>query len=265
MDLLEWINQIHTGKCEELIPELPDNSIDMVITSPPYNVDLGDNKYKKDAYDIYKDNMGHWEFIAWLKDVFGKLKPKMVKGGRVCINIGDGRNGSVPTHSDITQFMCRELGYLIKATLIWDKNQIGNRTAWGSFCSPANPSFPTPFEYIMVFCNDQQNREGKREDITVSKEEFVENSLALWRFPGETQMNKFGHPAMFPVKLPYRLIQMLSYKGDVILDPFAGIGSTCAAAELLERKWIGFELSEVYAERARERLRRMTDQTQLSF
>lgn len=265
MGLFEWINQIHVGKCEELIPELPDNSIDLVVTSPPYNVDLGQNKYKKESYDVYKDNKEHWEFIAWLKDVFGNLKPKMVKGGRICINIGDGKNGSVPTHSDITQFMCKELGYLIKTTLVWDKSQTGNRAAWGSFCSPTNPSFPTPFEYIMVFCNEQQNKVGSREDITVSKEEFVENSLALWRFPGETQMDKFGHPAMFPVKLPYKLIQMLSYRGDVVLDPFAGIGSTCVAAELLKRKWVGFELSEKYAEEARKRLKQITDQNQLEF
>jgi site-specific DNA-methyltransferase (adenine-specific) len=265
MGLFEWINQIHLGKCEELIPKLPDNSIDLVITSPPYNVDLGQNKYKKDAYDVYKDNKEHWEFIAWLKDVFGNLKPKMVKGGRICINIGDGKNGSVPTHSDITQFMCKELGYLIKTTIVWDKSQTGNRTAWGSWCSPANPSFPTPFEYVLVFCNEQQNKDGKREDITISSEEFVADSLALWKFTGETQMKKFGHPAMFPVKLPYKLIQMLSYIGDVVLDPFTGIGSTCVAAELLKRRWIGFELSENYVEEARKRLRQLTDQNQLEL
>jgi len=256
----KWINQIHQGDCLKFIPELPNSFVDMVITSPPYLVGM-----KYDVYDDSKLKLSYDKFIAWLRDIFRNLKPKMVKGGRICINIGDGKNGGVPTHSDITQFMCKELGYLIKTTIVWDKSQTGNRTAWGSWRSPANPSFPTPFEYVLVFCNEQQNKDGKREDITISSEEFVADSLALWKFPGETQMKKFGHPAMFPVKLPYKLIQMLSYKGDIILDPFAGIGSTCVAAELLRRRWVGFELSENYVREARKRLRQLTDQNQLEL
>jgi site-specific DNA-methyltransferase (adenine-specific) len=248
-----------------------------MITSPPYNVDLGNNEYKdgkcrkcresrdkckcRQPYDVYKDNKDHNEFIEGLKYSLGVLKPKMVKGGRVCINIGDGKNGLVPTHSDITQFMVKELDYLIKTTIIWNKNQIGNRTSWGSFKSPSNPSFPTPFEYILVFCNETQSKSGDPEEITVSKEEFIDNSLALWTFAPESQMKKFSHPAMFPIELPYRLIQQLSYKEDVVLDIFSGAGTTCLAAAMLGRRWIGFELSEEYVERSRKRVRQYTDQT----
>lgn len=258
-----WINQIHHGYCENLIQELPDESIDLVVTSPPYNVDLGNNKYNKNPYDLYHDNKDHQEYVMWLRSIFALMKPKMVYGGRICINIGDGKNGSVPTHSDIIQFMSNDLKYLIKATIIWDKKQIGNRTAWGSWNSPKNPSFPTPFEYIVIFCNESQSKSGSEERVTLTREEFVTNSLALWEFAPESQMKKYSHPAMFPVELPYRLIQQLSYKGDVVLDPFSGMGTTCLAAAMLERKWVGFEMSKKYVIESRERIRRYTDQTRL--
>jgi len=262
--LIEIINKIHQGYCEDLIPELPDESIDLLVTSPPYNVKLGDNKYNKNPYDIYQDNKDHHNFISWLTSIFSMLKPKMVSGGRVCINIGDGKNGVVPTHSDIIQFMTKDLKYLPKTTIIWDKKQIGNRTAWGSFKSPSNPSFPTPFEYILVFCKDTPSKKGEKDNITVSKREFIENSLSLWKFSTETMMNsKYGHPAMFPVDLPYRLIQQLSYKGDVVLDIFSGMGTTCLAAAMSERQWIGFELSKTYAENSRKRIQKFTDQRRI--
>lgn len=265
MHIANWLDQIYTGKCEDLIPQLPDESIDLMITSPPYNVDLGNNKYHEKPYDLYNDNKEHKAYIEWLKSIFSELKPKMVSGGRICINIGDSQNGRVPTHSDVIQFMAHELGYIIKSTLVWDKSQIGNRAAWGSFCSPANPSFPMPFEYILIFCKDDQHKRGEATDITVSKEEFIRNSLALWRFAPERDMQKFDHPAMFPIELPYRLMQQLSYKGDVVLDIFSGAGTTCLAAAMLKRRWIGFELSEYYAEKARKRLLKYLDQNILDF
>lgn len=189
----------------------------------------------------------------------------MVVGGRVCVNIGDGKNGMVPTHSDIIQFMTKDLGYLIKTTIIWHKSQIGNRTAWGSFASPSNPSFPTPFEYIMVFCKDSQQKAGEKEDITIKEEEFIKNSIALWTIKPEDKMKKFGHPAMFPLELPRRLIQHLSYKNDVVLDIFSGAGTTCLAAEMLNRKWVGFELSPDYVKISRARLDKYQDQTRLDL
>lgn len=265
MPIEKWTNQIHQGKCEELIPLLPSESVDIVITSPPYNVNLGNNKYNKNPYDIYNDNLDHWLYIQWLHDIFAKLKPKMVRGGRVCINIGDGANGKVPTHSDIIQFMvnAENTRYLLKTVIIWMKHQIGSRTAWGSWKSPANPSFPTPFEYILVFCKNTQNKEGDKKRITVSKDEFIKNSLAVWNMKTEGRMKQFGHPAMFPKELPIRLIQQLSYENDIVLDIFSGLGTTCLAAEMLKRRWIGFELSKRYVKRSRRRIKKYTDQSRL--
>ncbi len=255
------VNNIYHGRTEDLTPKLNNGVIDLVVTSPPYNVDLGHSRYNKNPYDLYNDNKDHHEYIEWLCSIFGALKPKMVEGGRVCINIGDKRNGSVPTHSDIVQFMTHKLKYLLKTIIIWDKNQIGNRAAWGSWKSPSCPSFPTPFEYILVFCNESQHKDGEKGNITVGREEFITNSLALWAFKAESKMNTlYKHPAMFPKELPRRLIQQLSYKDDLVLDIFSGMGTTCLVAAELGRRWMGFEYSEDYTKRSRERIRKFTDQ-----
>jgi DNA modification methylase len=122
---------LYNGKSEEVVPTLEDNSIDLLITSPPYNVNLGNNKFNVNPYDLYNDNKEHFEYIAWLKDIFEKLWPKLKKGGRCAINVGDGKNGAVPTHVDIIHFMTRELNYIPMANIIWNKSQIGNRCLTG--------------------------------------------------------------------------------------------------------------------------------------
>lgn len=631
----EWLNKIHQGYAEGLIPQLPDRSIDLVLTSPPYNIDLGNNKYNNHKYDVYQDDVDYEDYIAWLSTVFCLLKSKMVTGGRVCINIGDKQNGKIPTHSDIIQFMTKDLHYLMKTSIIWEKRQIGNRCllhdellnaengykkicdinvkdkvfthkgrykyvtnvlnrkytgwlytiysygneplmitqghelqvaplirryngypkkrvspnlvwvppenltteyyltlpiyhtqyhgsdkafsnrlykitkvdinynnegffrllgyyigdgsihrneirfdfhkaeqfyindvqktssyygwatrleyqgnctrvvvtskndlpkilealagryahtknmhpfikqlpiqlqkqivigmmrsdgciqndietsyttvsnvityqlrdmllrlkiipsitvrynhisyidgrevickkayilriigkyakimadicqvnsvskakyrynrykkigshyaffkvknierkwvtdlnvynieveedqsytgkvsyhncSWGSYRSPINPSFPTPFEYILIFCNESQQKKGDKRNITVSKKDFIRNSLASWSLATEIKMNRVHrHPAMFPIELPRRLIQQLSYKNDVVLDIFSGMGTTCLAAAMSNRQWIGFELSEDYVTRSRERIQRYYDQERL--
>jgi len=156
-------SKLYNNKAESVIPQLDDNSIDLVITSPPYNVDLGNNKYNNSPYDLYNDNKDHKDYIRWLKDIFEKLYLKLVSGGRTVINIGDGQNGRCPTHSDIIQFMTRELDYIPMANIIWQKSQIGNRFSWGSFNSPSCPSFPKPFEYIMIFAKKNIKLQKKGE------------------------------------------------------------------------------------------------------
>lgn len=251
IDKLEF-NNIYNVPCEEGINLLEENSVDLVVTSPPYNVDLGNNKYNKNPYDLYNDNKEHHEYISWLKEIFSLVYLKLKSGGRVCINIGDGKNGSVPTHSDIIQIM-KYIGYIPMTTIIWNKNQIGSRTAWGSFKSPSCPSFPTPFEYILVFAKDNKKLQWKGEtDLT--KEEFIDWSLALWTFAPETRQKKIGHPAMFPEELPKRLIKMFSWTDAVVLDPFAGAGTTLKVAKELGRKYIGFDISKEYCDITEKRL-----------
>lgn len=246
-------NHIYQGDCAKVLKDFPEESIDLVVTSPPYNVDLGNNKYHKNPYDVYNDNKEHQEYIDWLKNIFKIIYDKLVVSGRVCINIGDGKNGRIPTSSDIIQFM-KEIGYAPHTHIIWEKSQVGNRTSWGSFKSPSCPSFPTPFEHILVFYKEEKKLQ-RRGETDLTKQEFIDWSLALWKFAPETRQKKFGHHAMFPEELPKRCIKMLSWKDAVVLDPFCGAGTTCKAAQKLGRKYIGIDISEEYVKIAQDRLK----------
>lgn len=245
--------KIINAKCEDAIPLLEDNSIDLVITSPPYNVDLGNNKYNKNSYNIHNDNMNYQDYINWLELIFKNIYPKLKSGGRVVINVGDGKNGSIPTHSDIIQFMTKKLNYIPMTILIWEKHQTSNRCAWGSWKSPSSPSFPRSFEYIMIFAKESLKlQEAGETDLT--KDEFIKWTNGLWTLAPETNMKSIGHPAMFPVELPYRLIKMLSWKSGTVLDPFSGAGTTGLACKITGRNYIGIEMSEEYCKIAENRI-----------
>lgn len=252
------LNQIFNIPWEQGVKQLTASNtlIDCIVTSPPYNVDLGNNKYNKNPYDLYRDNKDHWEYISWLKTLFQATQGFLREGATVAINIGDGKNGAVPTHSDIIQFMTRELDFVMMTTILWNKNCVSSRTAWGSFKSPSCPSFPTPFEYLLLFRYKTKyncSPNACEENITMGKDEFITNSLAIWEFSGE-RITKVGHPAAYPVELPYRVIQQMTYKGDVVFDPFMGSGTTAIAAKKLERNYIGFELSPEYHQLSQKRL-----------
>jgi len=268
----DFINKIFNDKWENILPLIPDNSVDIVITSPPYCVDLGNNKFrgKDKGYDVYDDNMPYEEYLTWISDLFYNCNRVLKTGGRLCVNIGDGKNGKVPTHSDFTHILTREIcrgswsakvstgnfkPFEMLTTIVWDKNQIGARTAWGSFQSPSQPSFPTPFEFIIVVSKGVLKHEGDKNKISVSKNDFINNSNSLWKISPETQMmKKYDHPAMFPKEIPRRLIDQLSYEEDVVLDPFSGAGTTCAVAKEMNRRYIGIEMSEKYVDISRSRL-----------
>jgi len=251
----ELTNKIHLGKWEDVMSIIPDNSIDIVITSPPYNVNLGNNKFKKDKYATYDDNMPYTEYLDWMDGLFTECYRTLKTGGRICINIGDGANGSVPTHADFTVRMRDKAKFIPMRTIISDKRQIGASTAWGSYKSPSCPSFPTQFEFIIVMAKETTKHEGDKNNITVGGKEFQANSRALWSFPPETRMMElYDHPAMFPEILPIRLLQQLTYAEDVVLDPFSGAGTVAVAAKKSRRKFIGIEMSKKYYDTSLRRL-----------
>lgn len=247
------LNKIYNMDCIDGLKQLDDNCIDLVVTSPPYNVDLGNNKYNKNPYNLYNDNKEHDEYIGWLKDIFAECERVLKEGARICINVGDGKNGAVSTHSDIIQMMTHGIGYIPMATIVWRKCQVAGRTAWGSFNSPSCPSFPTPFEYILVFAKGDRKLQEKGE-TDLDKEEFVKWAYGEWTFAPESKQKVYGHPAMFPEELPKRCIKMFSWIGATVLDPLSGAGTTAVVAKKLNRNYIGFEISPEYIKIAEDRL-----------
>ncbi len=225
--------------------EIPDYSVHLMVTSPPYNVTKE-----------YDGNLTLDEYRGLLKRVFSETYQKLVTGGRACINLANlGRKPYLPLHSYIIQDML-EIGFLMRGEIIWNKaSSVSPSTAWGTWLSAANPILRDMHEYVLIFSKEVFNRKnllGKPSLIT--RDEFLEFTRSVWTFPAESA-RKVGHPAPFPVELPYRLIQLYTFKDDVILDPFCGSGATCIAALKAERHYIGYDIKEEYVKLAEERVR----------
>lgn len=232
--------------CIEGIRSLSDNTVNLTVTSPPYNLSETAKKNPVE-YNEYTDDREQNEYINWLVDVFHHVYLKTRDDGRLAINIGDQKNGAIPTHVFLS-YALMDIGWHPMSTIIWDKKQTRNRSAWGSYLSPSCPSFPSPFEYILIFYkNSKKLTHTGISDLT--KDEFVKFAYGVWEIsPMSGMKKKYGHPAVFPSEIPYRLIKMLTYRGDVVLDPFAGIGTTLLTADSLQRSSIGFELDSQYCD-----------------
>lgn len=244
-------NKIYNIDCQEGIELLKDESIDLIITSPPYNVNLGLNKKNFTSYDCYVDDKPYEEYINWLTNIFNQCYPKLKSGGRICLNIGNGKNGKIPTVSDLIKNLTKK--YLLSAQIIWNKNQTSHRAAWGSWLSPSCPSYPTPFEFILIFCKENYKLQ-ERGQTDLTDEEFKKWAYALWEFKPETKAKSLGHPAPFPEELVKRCIKMNSWINSIVLDPFAGIGTTIKVAKELKREGIGFEISKDYCDLGNKRI-----------
>lgn len=236
------INKIHLWDSRDL-SMLPDQSIHLMVTSPPYNVG-------KD----YDEDLSLEEYIGLLRAVFEEVHRVLVVGGRACVNVANlGRRPYIPLHTHIIAEML-EIGYWMRGEIIWDKGaSAGASTAWGSWMSPSNPSLRDVHEYILVFSKDSMRRHKNGRESTITREEFLEYTKSVWAFPSESA-NRVGHPAPFPVELPYRLIQLYTFEGDVVLDPFCGSGTTCVAALETGRNYVGLDNNEEYVRLARGRM-----------
>ena len=232
-------------KSSEKMTELPDNSVHLMVTSPPYNVG---KEYDKD-FTLE-------EYLELLKNVWKEVHRVLVPAGRVCINVANlGRKPYIPLHSLIIQTML-DFGFLMRGEIIWNKaSSASPSTAWGSWCSASNPTLRDVHEYILVFSKDMFKRH-KEEDKknTITKEEFLEFTKSIWSFKAEPA-SKIGHPAPFPVELPYRLIQLYTYESEVVLDPFIGSGQTALAAIKTKRHYIGYDINKDYVKLARRRIK----------
>lgn len=239
----DFIDKIYC-KSSELMDELPDNSVHLMVTSPPYNVG---KEYDK---DLTLD-----EYRKFLKKVWSEVKRVLVPGGRACINVANlGRKPYIPIHAFIVEDML-DLGFLMRGEIIWNKAScVSPSTAWGSWLSAKNPTLRDVHEYILVFSKGTFTRESGGKKNTISKEEFLEFTKSIWTFPAEPA-TKIGHPAPFPVELPYRLIQLYTFEGDIILDPFIGSGQTAIAAIKTKRHYIGYDINKDYVKLAEKRIK----------
>ncbi|MFU8827110.1 MAG: DNA-methyltransferase [Brevefilum sp.] len=231
------------NKSSEAMDDLPDSCIHLMVTSPPYNV-------QKE----YDQDLTLPEYLAMLSRVWRETYRVLVPGGRACINVANlGRKPYIPLHSFIIESML-EIGFLMRGEIIWNKaSSASPSTAWGSWLSASNPVLRDVHEYILVFSKAGFSRpKGDRED-TLQKEDFLTWTKSVWEFPA-VQARKIGHPAPFPVELPHRCIQLFTYRGDVVLDPFAGSGTSCLAAQQDERHFVGYEIDEDYCRLAEARL-----------
>lgn len=246
----EFENKIIQGDVLDVIRQIPDNSVHLAITSPPYNVG-------KD-YDNHNDKMDYQEYLNWLNEVWKETQRILAPGGRFALNIAPtGIKDFVPIHHDFTNQL-RKLGMKFRTEIIWYKQTMLKRTAWGSWKSPANPHIVPSWEYVLIFSKNGDKLYGNPKDADITAEEFKEFSDGFWQIQPERQRN--GHPAPFPEDLIYRLIKFYSYKGNIILDMFGGTGTVAVVSHKNDRNFIHIDISEEYCKTAENRLEKIKKQ-----
>lgn len=253
----ELVNQIILGSAENM-KALPNNSIHLMITSPPYNVSKE-----------YDEDLSLTEYLALLQNVFAETFRVLVNGGRACINVANlGRKPYIPLSDYISKLML-DIGFNMRGEVIWNKAASASpSTAWGSWQSASNPTLRDVHEYILIFSKGDYARKKDKEKTnkidTITKEQFMEWTKSIWTMNAESA-KRIGHPAPFPEELPYRLIQLYSFTDDLVLDPFMGSGTTAAAALKANRKYVGYEISETYLNLAEARLKPLKNQLAIAL
>ena len=241
----DLINTIICDNSLDALQNLPDNCIDLILTSPPYNFGM--------EYDNTEDAFDWDKYFYDLFNVFDQCIRVLKYGGRFIVNIQPCFSDYVPTHHFITYYMTQKK-MIWKGEIIWEKNNYNCKyTAWGSWKSPSNPYLKYTWEFIEVYAKGDLKMLGNKPDIDA--ESFKKWVVAKWDIAPEHKMKRYNHPAMFPEELAYRCLKLFSYKDSVILDPFVGTGTTCVVAKQTERKYIGIDISEDYCEISEERLR----------
>jgi site-specific DNA-methyltransferase (adenine-specific) len=238
------VNQIYNIDVKDMLLHLEYNSVDLIVTSPPYNLEIG--------YTNNTDKLGYTDYIEWANMWIDYCKRVLKPDGRICINVPIETNltGKRFISSDYINLL-EYNKYVRMANITWDKRNVTRRTAWGSWKSPSFPVVNNPLECILVYCKEEKKHIGNKEDIDITRDEFIEYTMGVWNM-ASAKKSKVGHPAPFPEELPYRCIKLFSYRNDLVLDPFVGSGTTCRVAKRLGRNYLGFDISPDYVKMAIE-------------
>ena len=241
------LDRIYAHSSEDM-HELPDGSVHLMVTSPPYNVGKE-----------YDEDLTMEDYRGLLHRVLAETWRVTAPGGRVCVNVANlGRKPYIPLHAYVISD-ASEIGFQMRGEIIWDKGAgAGTSTAWGSWRSASNPTLRDTHEYILVFQKPHPETgfgrkapEGR--ENTIGRDDFLDSTKSVWHFSPQSA-KRASHPAPFPVELPRRLIELYTYTGDVVLDPFIGTGATAIAAAASGRRYVGYDTSAEYCAIAEERI-----------
>jgi site-specific DNA-methyltransferase (adenine-specific) len=240
--------------------QVSDRSVALIVTSPPY---FTGKEYETDLAAGHVPS-SYVEYLEMLHDVLAVCLTKLEPGGRMAINVANlGRKPYRSLSADMISILQDDLGMLLRGEIIWQKAKgAGGSCAWGSFRSPQNPVLRDVTERVIIASKGRFDRAIKRparaqlglpHEATIDTEDFLEATLDVWEMPSASA-TRVGHPAPFPVDLPRRLIELYTYKGDLVLDPFIGSGTTAIAAVETGRHYVGFDTEQTYVDLAERRL-----------
>jgi len=239
-------NTVICGDAGAVLKKLPDNCVDLIFTSPPYNFGLD---YAAGADDF--DWPGYFDKLF---AVFDQCIRVLKHGGRIVVNIQPLYSDYIPSHHIISNYFINKK-LIWKGEILWEKNNYNCKyTAWGSWKSPGNPYLKYTWEFIEIFCKGDLKKPGRRDDADISAEEFKRWVVGKWSIAPERRMKQFNHPAMFPESLARRVLKLFSFRGDFVVDPFNGAGTTTLAAGQSGRRFLGIDISEEYCQTAEDRL-----------
>ena len=236
-----WSDRIYCASSTDM-HDIPDNGVALAFTSPPYNVGKE-----------YDDNLSLEAYLDLIRSVATEVHRVLRPGGRYVVNVANlGRKPYIPVHSYFYS-VHTNVGFLPMGEVIWRKSAgASGSCAWGSWQSAKSPRLRDIHEYLLVFAKQSYSRPDRGES-DIERDEFLESTLSVWEIAAESA-KRVGHPAPFPVALADRVIRLFSYVDDVVLDPFAGSGTTCLSALQNGRHYVGYDIEPGYCDLARERI-----------